>query len=121
MAPTKTSKIESSEGSVGQAGAGVIERAEERVSSIIQTMDSAAQTIQDTLRRTQNSASAAMGTVADGLETSTGYVTDRGVEGVVANVKALIRRYPFQAILLGCSVGLLISQSWKRGRTALCL
>ena len=93
---------------------GVAERAEERVSSIIQTMDSAAQTIQDTLRQTQSSASAAIGTVADGLDTSTAYLTDRGMVGVVEDGEALIRRYPFQALLIGCTVGFLLSRSWTR-------
>jgi ElaB/YqjD/DUF883 family membrane-anchored ribosome-binding protein len=114
MAPKRAYKIEPIGESVVQAVVGVAERAEERVSSIIQTMDSAAQTIQDTLRRTQNSASAVIGTVADGLDTSTAYLTDRGMVGVVEDGEALIRRYPFQALLIGCTVGFLLSRSWTR-------
>jgi hypothetical protein len=48
MAPKRAYKLEPIGGSVVQAVVGVAERAEEQVSSIIQTMDSAAQTIQDT-------------------------------------------------------------------------
>ncbi|MEP6959747.1 MAG: hypothetical protein ABI980_13545 [Nitrospirota bacterium] len=100
--------------SAGQVVAGVAERAEELVGSIDQTLDSVAQAIQDTLRRTKKSASAAMGTVADGVETSTEYLTDRGMVGVGEDMEALIRRYPFQALLIGSSLGFLLSRSWKR-------
>jgi hypothetical protein len=55
-----------------------------------------------------------MGTVVDGIETSTEYFTDRGMEGVIADVETLIRRYPFQALLIGSSVGFLLSRSWRR-------
>ena len=114
MAPTKEYTREPSAAWVGHAAAGVIDRAEERVGSIIETMDSAAQTIQDTLQRTQESAHAALGTVADGLDTSTRYLTDRGIGGMVEDGAALIRRYPFQAFLIGCSEGFLLSRSRRR-------
>lgn len=114
MAPTQEYTREPSAASVGQAAAGVIERAEERVGSIIETMDSAAQTIQNTLQRTEKSARAAIGKVAGGLDTSTKYLTDRGIGGVVEDGEALIRRYPFQAFLIGCSVGFLLSRSRPR-------
>ncbi len=100
--------------SVGQAVAAVAERAEDAVGSIDQTVGSAAQAIQETMRRTRESASAAMGTVADGIETSREYLTDRGMGGVVEDVEALIRRYPYQALLIGSSIGFLLSRSWKR-------
>lgn len=96
------------------AVAGMVERAEDLVGSIDQTMDLAAHTIQDTLRRTKQSAGAAMGTVADGIDTSTEYLTDRGVVGVAEDVETLIRRYPFQALAIGSSVGFLLSRFWKR-------
>ena len=99
--------------SVVQTAAGVIEQAEELVGSIGQSMDSAAQTIQDTLRRTKQSACDAIGTVADGIETSTEYLSDRGIGGVVKDVETLIRRHPFQALMLGVSVGYLLSRSRK--------
>ena len=114
MAPTKEYAMEPSGESGRQAGAGVIERAEELTRSIGQTIGSAAQTIQDTLRRTTKTASVAMGTVADGIDPSTDYLADRGMVGVVEDVEALIRRYPFQALLIGSSVGFLLSRSWKR-------
>ena len=116
MALTKEYAMEPSAESVVQTVAGLTEQAEDLAGSIGQTMDSAGQTIQDTLRRTKNSAGAAMGTVADGLEASRAYLTDRRMVGVIEDVEALIRRYPFQALLLGCSVGFVLSRSWKRGR-----
>jgi ElaB/YqjD/DUF883 family membrane-anchored ribosome-binding protein len=114
MVPKKEHDMEPNGGAGGQAGAGVAERGEGLVGSIDQTIESAAQTIQKTLRRTRNNASAAMGTVVEGIESSTEYFTDRGMEGVVADVETLIRRYPFHALLIGSSVGFLLSRSWRR-------
>ena len=106
--------MEPSGESVVQTAAGVIEQAEELVESIGQSVDSAAQTIQNTLRQTKQSACAAIGTVADGIETSTEYLRDRGLVGVVKDVETLIRRHPFQALMLGVSVGYLLSRSRQR-------
>jgi len=97
-----------------QASAGIAERGEELIGSVDQTIGSAAQTMQQTLRRTKENATAAMGTVVDGIETSADYLTDRGMEGMVADVETLIRRYPFQALLIGSSVGFLLSRFWRR-------
>jgi ElaB/YqjD/DUF883 family membrane-anchored ribosome-binding protein len=97
-----------------QASAGIAERAEELIGSVDQTIGSAAQTMQQTLRRTKENATAAMGAVVDGIETSADYLTDRGMEGMVADVETLIRRYPFQALLIGSSVGFLLSRLLRR-------
>ena len=107
-------QIEPSGESVGQAVAAVAERAEAVVGSVDQTVGSAAQAIQEALYRTRKSASAAMGTIADGIDTSREYLTDRGMGGVIKDVEALIRRYPYQALLIGSSIGFLLSRSWKR-------
>ncbi len=114
MAPIKEFAMESSGTSVRQAREQVTEQAEELAGSISPTVDSAAHTIQDTLRRTQNSACAAMGMVADGLDTSTAYLSNRGMVGVVEDVTTLIRRHPLQVMVLGVSVGYLLSRSRKR-------
>ena len=114
MALTKYYAMKSSGTSVRQAGEKVTEQAEELADSISPTVDSAAHTIQDTLRRTQNSACAAMGMVADGLDTSTEYLSNRGMVGVVEDVATLIRRHPLQVLVLGVSVGYLLSRSLQR-------
>lgn len=114
MASQKGYETEPSGESIVQAVAGVTERVEELVGSIGQTVDTAAQVVQDTFIRTKKSAGDAMISVTEGIETSTEYFTDRGVVGVVEDVEALIRRYPFQALLIGSSVGYLLSRSWKR-------
>ena len=113
MAPKNEYPVEQN-GESMRPVAGVAEKSEELVGSIDRTMDSAAQSIQDTLQRTKKSARAAMGTVADGIEASTAYLTERGMEGMAVDIEALIRRYPFQALLIGSSVGFLLSRSWKR-------
>ena len=114
MAPIKEFAMKSSGTSVRQAREQVTEQAEELAGSISQTENSVAHTIQDTLRRTQNSACAAMGMVADGLDTSTAYLSNRGMVGVVEDVTTLIRRHPLQVLVLGVSVGYLLSRSRQR-------
>ena len=114
MAPIKEYAMKSSGTSVRQAGERVTEQAEELAGSISPTVDSAAHTIQETLRRTQNSACAAMGLVADGLDTSTAYLSNRGMVGVIEDAATLIRRHPLQVLVLGVSVGYLLSRSRQR-------
>ena len=111
MAPIKEFAMKSSGPSVRQARERVPEQAEELAGSISQTENTVAHTIQDTLRRTQNSTCAAMGMVADGLDTSTAYLSKRGMVGVVEDVATLIRRHPLQVMALGVSVGYLLSRS----------
>ena len=114
MAPKNEFAMQSSGTAIRQAREQVTEQAEELAGSISPTVDSAAHTIQDTLRRTQNSACAAMGMVADGLDTSTAYLSDRGMAGVIEDVATLIRRHPLQVLVLGVSAGYLLSRSRKR-------
>ena len=114
MAPKNEYEMVSSGDSIGQTAAGVAEQAEELVGSIDQTMDSAAQVVQETLRRTKRSARVAMKNASKGIQTSTDYLTEKGMVGLVEDVEALIRRYPLQALLIGSSVGFLLSRSWKR-------
>ena len=114
MVTIKEYAMNSSGASVRQARGQVTEQAEELAGSISPTVDSAAHTIQETLRRTQNSACAAMGLVADGLDTSTAYLSNRGMVGVVEDAATLIRRHPLQVMVLGVSVGYLLSRSrWR--------
>jgi ElaB/YqjD/DUF883 family membrane-anchored ribosome-binding protein len=114
MAPKKEYEMEPSGKSDGQAASEVAEQAEELIESIGQTMDSAAQAVQDTIRRTKRSARIAMKHASEGIQNSTDYLTEKGMGGVVEDVEALIRRYPFQAFLISSSVGFLLSRSWKR-------
>ena len=114
MAHTKEFAMKSSGASVRETREQGTEQAEALAGSISQTEDSVAHTIQDTLRRTQNSACAAMGIVADGLDTSTAYLNNRGMVGVVEDMATLIRRHPFQVLVLGVSVGYLLSRSRQR-------
>ncbi|HEY6262229.1 MAG TPA: hypothetical protein VIW47_11595 [Nitrospiraceae bacterium] len=114
MSPKDVSRMEATGESRGQARVRVAERAEELAGSIDQTLDSAEQAIQQTLQRTKISTRAAIGTVAEGIDTTTAYLSDRGMTGVVEDMEALIRRYPLQAFLIGSSVGFLLSRSWNR-------
>ena len=114
MAPTNEYEREVSGESVVQMAEEVTDQAEELGRSISQTIDSAAETIQNTLWRTKKTARAALGTVVDRIDTSTEYLSDRGVEGVIEDVETLIRRHPFQVLMLGVSVGYLLSRTRER-------
>lgn len=114
MASEKEYDIEPNGESGLQPVVGVTERAEELVGSIGQTVETATEAVHDTLRRTKRSARVAMKNVSDGIQTSTDYLTGKGIVGAVEDVEALIRRYPFQALLIGFSVGYLLSRPWKR-------
>lgn len=114
MAPEKEYETEPGGRLIGQAVAGATEQAEELVESIDQTMDSTAQAVQDTIRCTKKTAGAAVQSVADGVETSPEYLSERGVAGVVEEVETLIRRYPMQALFIGLSLGYLFTRSRQR-------
>src|SRR6476660_8429901 len=76
-------------------------QAGEPVKQIDQILDSVRQAIPDTLQRTRKISAEALGTVTEGIETSTDYLTSRGMIGIIKDTETLIRRYPFQALLLG--------------------
>lgn len=82
----------------------------EPVKQIAQILDTVRQAIPDTLERTRKIAAEALGTVTEGIETSTDYLTGRGTIGIVEDTETLIRRYPFQALLLGFVVGFALSK-----------
>ena len=83
---------------------------EELAGSIGHTMHSAAQTI----RGAKKSTGAALDTIADGIDHSTDYLSEQGIAGVVEDLETLIRRHPFQTLLIGVSVGYLLSRSRQR-------
>ena len=114
MAPKKEYEITPNGASVLQAVGDVTEQAGELAGSIGQTVDSASQVVQETLRRTKRSARVAMKNVSEGIQNSTDYLTGKGMVGAVSDAEALIRRYPFQALLIGFSMGYLLSRSRKR-------
>ncbi|MEO6307621.1 MAG: hypothetical protein ABIO96_13760 [Nitrospiraceae bacterium] len=114
MAPEKEYAIEPNGKSVVQSVGDVVEQADALVGSIGQTVDSASQVVQETLRRTKRSARVAMKNVSEGIQNSTDYLTGKGIGGAVEDVEALIRCYPFHALLIGFSMGYLLSRSRKR-------
>ena len=114
MATEKEYDVEPNGESGVEAVVGVTERAQELVGSNGQTADSAAQVVQDTVRRTKRSATVAMKNVSDGIQTSTDHLTGNGMVGVVEDVETLIRRYPLQALLIGFSIGCLLSRYRNR-------
>ena len=114
MAPKNECEITSNGTSVLQAVGDVAEQAGKLAGAIGPTVDSASQVVQETLRRTKRSARVAMKNVSVGIQNSTDYLTRKGMVGAVADAEALVRRYPFQALLIGFSMGYLLSRSRKR-------
>ena len=80
------------------------------MNQIDQILDTARKAIPDTLQRTRKIAAEALGTLKEGIETSTDYLTARGTIGIVKDTETLIRRYPVQALLLGFAVGFALSK-----------
>jgi ElaB/YqjD/DUF883 family membrane-anchored ribosome-binding protein len=107
-------ELESNGTSVVEAMAEQVEEVDALKRSIAETLDPVAQPIQKTIRRMKKHAKSVMETVADGIDNSTEYLTDRGMVGVLKDGETLIRRYPFQVLILGISVGFLLSRSRQR-------
>ena len=104
-------EFESSGETVVQNGKSGMEKVEAMGKSIGQTLESATHTAQQTFEHTKKRARAVMGQVVESIDSSTDYLADRGMEGVVEDVETLIRRHPFQALMLGLSIGYLLSRS----------
>jgi ElaB/YqjD/DUF883 family membrane-anchored ribosome-binding protein len=114
MAPGNAYEIESNGKSAVQSVVGETEQSDRVVESIGQALDSTAQVVQETLRRTGSGARVAMKNVSEGIQKSTEYLAGKGMAGVVEDLEVLIRRYPFQALVIGFSLGCVLSRSRKR-------
>ena len=108
MAQEKEYETERGGGITEQSATG--RQAGEPVKQIDQIPDSVSQALPDTLERTRKIVAEALGTVTEGIETSADYLTARGTFGIVKDTETLIRRYPFQALLLGFVVGFALSK-----------
>ena len=119
MVPKKEYETEpTGEPTVQSATGRLTEQTEELVESIGQRLRPRGKR-PDTLQRTKKIVAEALKTVTEGIETSTDYFTGRGMVEVVRDMETLIRRYPFQALILGGSVGYLLSRSRQRRRVDL--
>jgi ElaB/YqjD/DUF883 family membrane-anchored ribosome-binding protein len=94
-----------------QNGKSVSEKVQVMGKSIGHTLESASHTAQQTFEHTKRRARAVMGQVVESIDSSTDYLSERGMEGVVEDVETLIRRHPFQALMIGLSIGYLLSRS----------
>jgi ElaB/YqjD/DUF883 family membrane-anchored ribosome-binding protein len=100
-------ELESSGTSVLPAATDLRKEAGELTGSIGRTMHSAAQTI----RGAKKSTDTALDTIADGIDHSTDYLSEQGIAGVVKDLETLVRRHPLQTLLIGLSVGYLLTRS----------
>jgi ElaB/YqjD/DUF883 family membrane-anchored ribosome-binding protein len=107
---SKTHELESGR-ETGQNGKSGIEKVQVLGKSIGQTLESATHTAQQTYEHTKKRARAVMGQVVENIDSSTDYFAERGMEGVVEDVETLIRRHPFQALMVGFSIGYLLSRT----------
>ena len=104
-------RMDSSGEAVSARTEAVTEQVQELGKSIGRTIGCAAQTAQNTFRQTKKMTTGALGVVMDGIDTSADYLTDRGMEGVVKDTETLIRRHPYQAVMIALSMGYFISRS----------
>ena len=114
MVPNKEYETEPTGEPIVQSATGRRTEQAEEVKSIGQRFEAAGQPRPNTLQRTKKIVAEALETVTEGIETSTDYFTGRGAVGVVRDMESLIRRYPFQTLLIGFSMGYLLSRSRKR-------
>jgi ElaB/YqjD/DUF883 family membrane-anchored ribosome-binding protein len=111
MEPKPNYEFESERDTPVQNGKSVSEKVQVMGKSIGQTLESASHTAQQTFEHTKRRARAVMGQVVESIDSSTDYLSERGMEGVVEDVETLIRRHPFQALMIGLSIGYLLSRS----------
>jgi hypothetical protein len=87
-------------------------RAEETVGTVGGGMKSLAGTIRENAPEGGVFGGAASG-VASGLESGGAYLQDHNLHGMAADLTGLVRRYPFQAILLGIGAGFLLGRATR--------
>lgn len=82
-------------------------------SAVGEKMSSLAGTIRENLPHEGTVGSTATA-VADSLESAGSYLKDNTFENMTRDVTSLIRRYPFQSLLVGLGIGYLISRNSER-------
>jgi len=95
---------------VEDAGSNIGHRAEGAVESVGGQMKSLAGTIRENAPASGVFGNAASG-VASTLESGGAYLQEQNLHGMAEDVTGLVRRYPFQALLLGVGVGFLVGRA----------
>lgn len=85
-------------------------KARETAREVGNYIDSTTETIQSKLRQTGKDVGEVVTAVSDHVKSSTDYLQQQGVSGLIDDVEELIRRYPLHTFLLGIGVGFLLSR-----------
>jgi ElaB/YqjD/DUF883 family membrane-anchored ribosome-binding protein len=89
------------------------ERTDDAISAVGQKMTSLADTIREGGPR-EGVLGTAAGTVADNLRTSGKYLQEHGLEDMGEDMTKVVRRYPFQSLMIAFGVGCLLGMSFSR-------
>jgi len=96
-----------------ELGATAASKASEAVTVVGEQMGSLASAIRDHAPHEGAIATAAT-TVASGLESASSYLHEKEYANLAADLTALVRRYPVQALLAGVGLGYWLARSTKR-------
>lgn len=89
------------------------ERTDDAISAVGQKMTSLADTIREGGPR-EGVLGTAAGTVADNLRTGGKYLQEHGLEDMGEDMTKVVRRYPFQSLMIAFGVGCLLGMSFSR-------
>lgn len=99
---------------ITEAAESVVGTAADKAKSIGRNVGEYIDSAQDTLRKTGEDVSDAVGAVSDKVKSSANYMQEQGFAGLVDDAEVLIRRYPIHTLFLGVGLGLLIGRGRAR-------
>jgi len=94
-------------------GAQAVDRADAATTTVGGKMTDVAQTIRDNAPTSGPIANAA-DTAADTLERAGSYLQTQDLTDIRSDLEGIIRRYPFESLLVGLGVGYLLARSMRR-------
>jgi uncharacterized protein YjbJ (UPF0337 family) len=95
-----------------ELGAAAVNTAREAATAVGEQMGSLAGVIREHVPQNEGIA-AATTAVAGGLESASTYLKEKDYENLAADLTALVRNYPVQALLVGVGVGYLLARGTK--------
>ncbi|WP_447979569.1 hypothetical protein [Candidatus Nitrospira bockiana] len=101
-------RIEGMPGLAGPTG-GVTAKADDAAAAVGERLEATAETLRERLPQEGRMGEVA-GAVSDRVQRAGYYLQEEGLSGLIAEVEAMIRRYPVQALLIGLGVGYALSR-----------
>jgi ElaB/YqjD/DUF883 family membrane-anchored ribosome-binding protein len=96
-----------------QSGTQVVDKVDAATTTVGEKLTDVAQTIRDKAPSSGRVADAADAT-ADTLERTGNYLREQDLSDIRSDLEGLIRRHPFESLLVGLGVGYLLARSMRR-------